>query len=125
MQVFELQNGFIAWKKNNKSVEADTSGKQLSMADYESLLDTTSLLLIDFGAKWCPPCKKMDPVLEQLQTDLTGKFGLIKIDAGIHTGIMQQLRIEKLPTFILYKNGKEFWRKEGIVSLQEFKSHIQ
>lgn len=123
-QVFELKNGFIAWKQNNKPIESDSAQSQMTRDEYLSLLNTSSLLLIDFGAKWCPPCKKMEPVLDQLQTELQGKYKLIKIDAGIHTDIMQQVRVEKLPTFILYKDGKEIWRKEGLVSLEEFKSRI-
>ena len=124
-QVFELQNGFIAWKKNNRPVEIDTVVDQMSLADYQDILKTSSVLLVDFGAKWCPPCKKMEPVLEQLQKDLSGKFTLIKVDAGVHTDIMQQLKIENIPTFILYKSGKETWRKNGLVSLDEFKSQLQ
>lgn len=124
-QVIELENGFISWKKNNQPIESELKVKQLGKAEYRSLLDTSSLVLIDFGAKWCPPCRKMEPVLDQLQKDLSTKFILIKVDAGVHTTIMQQLRVEKLPTFILYKNGKEIWRKEGLVTLEEFKSHIQ
>ena len=123
--VFELQNGFIAWKNNNRPIESDTAIKQMSMADYQSLLNTSSLLLIDFGAKWCPPCKKMESVLQELQTEFQGKFELIKIDAGIHTDIMQQLRVEKIPSYILYKDGKAIWRKDGLVSLEEFRSLIQ
>jgi rhodanese-related sulfurtransferase len=123
--VSELESGFIAWKKNNKPIESEIEVTQLSMAEYHSLLDTSSPVLIDFGAKWCPPCKKMEPVLEQLQKDLSTKFILIKVDAGVHTKIMQQLQVEKLPTFILYKNARETWRKEGLVSLEEFKSNIE
>jgi rhodanese-related sulfurtransferase len=124
-QVLELQNGFISWKKNNRPVEIDSVVNQMSLTDYQALLKTSSVSLVDFGAKWCPPCKKMEPVLEQLQKDLPGKFNLIKVDAGVHTNIMQQLKVEILPTFILYKNGKETWRKDGLVSLEEFKSQLQ
>lgn len=124
-QVFELQNGFISWKKNNRPVEIDSAVNQMSLTEYQALLKTSSVSLVDFGAKWCPPCKKMEPVLEQLQKDLSGKFTLIKVDAGVHTGIMQQLKVENIPTFILYKNGKETWRKNGLVSLEEFKSQLQ
>lgn len=124
-KVSELENGFVGWKKNNRPIESETSLTQMSIAEYKSLTDTASVVLVDFGATWCPPCKKMEPVLEQLQNDLSTKFILIKVDAGVHTNIMQQLQIEKLPTFILYRKGKEIWRKEGLVSLEEFKTHIQ
>jgi thioredoxin-like negative regulator of GroEL len=77
-------------------------------------------ILVDFGATWCPPCKKMEPVLATLQQKAAGKYNLVKIDGGVHLTIMQQLKVEALPTFIIYKNGKEVWRKQGIVNLEEF-----
>jgi rhodanese-related sulfurtransferase len=124
-QVTELEKGIIAWKKNNLPVEALSEGKQMTMPEYLSLLDTSSVVLMDFGAKWCPPCKKMEPVLEQLQKELSTDFRLINIDAGIHVNIMQELHVQALPTFIIYKKGKETWRKEGLVSLEELKSNIK
>jgi rhodanese-related sulfurtransferase len=124
-QVSELEDGFINWKKNNKPVETISPVKQMTMADYHRSLDSSSILLIDFGAEWCPPCKKMEPVLKQLENELNGAIRIIRIDAGIHTNVMQQLRVDKLPTFIIYKNGKESWRKEGLVSPEELKASLR
>jgi rhodanese-related sulfurtransferase len=123
--VFELENGFISWKKNNKEIEADSAVSQMPMSEYLNLINSSPVLLIDFGAKWCPPCKKVAPVLQQLQNELNEKFTLVNIDGGVHTEIMKNLRVEKLPTFIVYRQGKEIWRKQGLVSTEEFKSVIQ
>jgi thioredoxin-like negative regulator of GroEL len=79
---------------------------------------------VDFGAEWCPPCKKMEPVVEQLQKDLGKQLRLVKIDAGVHTDVMKALNIEDLPSFIIYKDGKEIWRKQGITELSEFKKQF-
>jgi len=67
----------------------------------------------------------MEPVLEQLRSELQGKFVLRKIDAGTQTDIMQLLGVNDLPTFILYKNSKEVWRKTGLVSLEELRSNLE
>ena len=124
-QVFELQNGIIGWKKNKNPLESETVVKQLTKAEYTAMLDTSSLVLVDFGAKWCPPCKKMEPILEQLEKELQEKFVLRKIDAGTHTDILQQFGVNELPTFVLYKNSKEVWRKTGLITLEELKSNIE
>ena len=87
-QIFELQNGILSWNKNNLPLDADSLVKQIQPEDYELLVKSAPIVLIDFGAKWCPPCKKMEPVLEQLQKELPAKFSLVKIDAGAHTNIM-------------------------------------
>jgi thioredoxin len=123
--VFELQKGIMGWKKSNKPVEADNIVKQINAVEYRALVNSASTVLIDFGAKWCPPCKKMEPVLDELLNELNGKFTLQKVDGGVHTDIMQQLEVEELPTFIVYQNGREVWRKQGLVSLEELKSQIQ
>lgn len=124
-QVFELQNGIIGWKKNKNSLESETSTKQLTKDEYQSIIDSASVVLVDFGAKWCPPCKKMEPVLERVQNDLQAKFVLRKIDAGTQTEITQLLGVNDLPTFILYKNSKEVWRKTGLISLEELKLTLE
>ena len=116
---------FLDGKKNNNPLEADISSNQLTKVEYDSLVATSPVVLIDFGAKWCPPCKKMEPVLQQLQSDLSGKFVLHKIDGGIQTDIMRQLDIEELPTFIIYKEGKEVWRKTGLETLDGLKTNLQ
>jgi thioredoxin-like negative regulator of GroEL len=53
------------------------------------------------------------------------KVTLIKMDGGIEAELMKSLKVEALPTFILYKNGVEHKRKQGLVSLEEFTSWIQ
>lgn len=124
-QVFELERGILSWNKNNLPLDADVTVKQMNQAEYDSLRQSAPVVLVDFGAKWCPPCKKMEPVLEQLEKDLPKRYSLVKIDAGVHTNIMNKVAVQALPTFIVYKNGLEIWRKEGLVTLEEFKKHLQ
>jgi rhodanese-related sulfurtransferase len=119
-KVIALEGGINAWKKAGKPVENSSNEKQLTIEDFNQLVQKNETILVDFGATWCPPCKKMEPVLATLQQKAAGKYNLVKIDGGVHLTIMQQLKVEALPTFIIYKNGKEVWRKQGIVSLEEF-----
>ncbi len=119
-EVLELSGGINAWKKKNKELEGSSNEKQMSMDEYNSLLKADAVLLVDFGAKWCPPCVKMEPVLTELEKDKTITYKFIKIDAGVHTDIQKELNIEALPVFIIYKNGKEVWRKQGLVTKNEF-----
>lgn len=119
-EVLELNGGLHAWKKNNKELEGASIEKQMNLDEYNSLLKSDTVLLVDFGAKWCPPCVKMEPVLAELEIDKTLSHKLIKIDASVHTDIQKELNIKALPVFIIYKNGKEVWRKQGLVTKNEF-----
>jgi len=121
--VLELDGGMNAWKQNNKPVEGATNTPQMTLADYSAKINS-KLVLVDFGAEWCPPCKKMEPVLAQLQTDLKGKFKMVKVDGGNDTDVMKQEGVTALPVFIIYKNGKQVWRKDGIVSYEDLKKAI-
>ena len=122
--VQELKGGITAWKANDKPTEGMPAVKQMTMDEYTELLTSKGKVLVDFGAAWCPPCKKMEPVLEQLQQDLKGKFLLAKVDGGIHTNIMKQLKVDAIPTFIIYENGKELWRNQGITDINELKKQL-
>ncbi len=113
-----LDNGF-------KAVEAVDAKTQLTVDQYKELSKSGDIVLVDFGAEWCPPCKKMEPVLQQLQKELTGKFKLVKVDGGIDINVMRSQKVETLPVFIIYKNGKETWRKQGVVDLSELKANLK
>jgi thioredoxin-like negative regulator of GroEL len=79
-------------------------------------------VLVDFGAEWCPPCKKMEPVLNALLADASLKFSFVKVDGGNDLEVMKSQKVEALPVFVIYKNGKEVWRKQGVVDQAELKS---
>jgi rhodanese-related sulfurtransferase len=117
-QVVELKGGFSNWKRNNKPVEGMASIKQMSMNEYQQQIAGKEYVLVDFGAEWCPPCRKMEPIINQFLAEQKDIF-FLKIDGGVHTNIMQQLKVDGLPTFILLKNGEERWRYKGVLTLDE------
>lgn len=124
-KVIELQGGINAWKAANKPVEGISNEKQMTMDQYWSKIPKTKTTLVDFGAAWCPPCVKMAPVLNELEQTKDLNFLLVKIDAGVHTDVMKALGIEPIPVFIIYKNGKEVWRRQGVVSKEELLTQLK
>ncbi len=124
-KVVELQGGINAWKRDNKELEGLTAEKQMTMEEYEASIPKDKTVLVDFGATWCPPCIKMAPVIDEIEKDKNLDVQLIKVDAGIHTDVMTALNIEPIPVFIIYKNGKETWRKQGIVSKEELLAQLK
>ena len=117
--VIELEGGINAWKKAEKPLEGTSTEKQMTITEYRAAISKDKTTLVDFGAKWCPPCLKMEPILAELQANKDLNFSLVKIDGGIHTDVMNALNIEPIPFFIVYKKGKEVWRKQGVVSKEE------
>lgn len=124
-KVTNLEGGITAWKAKNKPlVGVSANAKQTSMSAYNGQIRSTRMVLVDFGAEWCPPCKKMEPVLTQFMKENGKSVTLVKMDGGIETELMKTLNVDALPTFILYKDGKEYKRKQGIVTKEEFTSWI-
>lgn len=117
--VYELKGGINAWKAGNKNVEGRSSEKQMSLPEFNTAINTGKFVLVDFGAEWCPPCKKMEPVLKSLQTNNPNKFTLVKVDGGRDETILKQYNVTALPVFILFKNGLQVWRKDGIAEEKE------
>lgn len=124
-KVVELSGGINAWKNAGKPVEGRSNVKQMTPEEFALSIPGDKTVLVDFGAEWCPPCVKMEPVLAALKQDASLKFEFIKIDAGIHTDLMKNKNIEAIPVFIVYKNGKETWRKEGLVSQEELTAQLK
>ncbi len=123
--VLELNGGFNEWKKENKPVEGMSDEPQMTIDQYMAKIAKDKTTLVDFGASWCPPCVRMAPVINELENTKDLNFLLVKVDAGIHTEIQKVLNIEPIPVFIIYKNGKEVWRKQGVVSKEELIAQLR
>jgi thioredoxin-like negative regulator of GroEL len=115
----------MAWKKANLPLEGQRVEKQITIAAYHLSIPADQTVLVDIGAVWCPPCVKMNPVIDSLATSKDLNFILVKIDGGEQEQLVKELAIEAFPTFIIYKNGKEIWRKQGIIAREELAEKLQ
>ncbi len=123
--VTELKGGFVSWRANDKPFESTTVTKEVSSSEYKGLINSKDVVLVDFGAPWCPPCKKMDPIIAELEKEQGTAVYIVKMNADETTSLMKELKVESLPTFIVYKKGQETWRKQGLVSMDEFKAQLK
>lgn len=76
-------------------------------------------VLVEFWGSWCPPCQMMAPILEKLAKKYKHKIKILKINTDKNFSIASEFRIRGLPTFILFKNGKEIKREVGAKSKSE------
>ncbi len=117
-EVVEMQGGIVAWKKAGKALDGAKEAPQMAISTFREAVKAGKLVLVDVGAEWCPPCRKMEPVLQQF-LQANKKVQLVKVDAGKDQEVMKAIDAATPPTFIFYKNGQEVWRKTGIVDLSE------
>lgn len=121
---YNLAGGISAWKRADKPLEQALAVKQITMQEYLAQIPDNKTVLVDFGAVWCPPCKKMAPALDSLLNTYGSRFVLVKIDGGEQTDICKELKVDAFPTFIIYKKGKEIWRQQGLTEQKEFVAHF-
>ena len=122
--VINLEGGLSSWKMNGFPVEGTVNKAQMSVEDLNTTTSSNKIVLVEIGGDWCPPCRKMLPVLEKLKQKPAAPFYFLAVDGANDIDVMKSLNAEGLPTFILFKNGKETWRHEGLVTLEEFNAAL-
>jgi thioredoxin len=122
-QVYNLEGGIMKW---NAGPDAKPSPKIIGICDqeYGELVKSGEKVMIDFNAKWCEPCKKMKPYLLKMQSEMKDKVKIVQMDADENKTIVEQLKLEGLPTIIVYEKGKEVWRNVGYISEEDLKKHL-
>ncbi|MEM1657971.1 MAG: thioredoxin [Candidatus Jordarchaeales archaeon] len=113
-----------------KSREAEAGGvKNIVMLNEESfdsfVSGSTTPVLIDFFATWCPPCKMMEPVMEKLAEEFAGKIAFGKVDVDENMNLVSRFDITAVPTFILFKKGKVVGRVVGARNYETFKKMLE
>lgn len=116
-EVYNMQGGMLAW--SNAGMPVDNSGASpkssgLTQEDYQKQVSANPLVLVDFNATWCMPCKKLAPILDELVKKEAGKLTLLKIDADANPELMQAKQIQGIPYLELYKDGKMIWSNMGM-----------
>lgn len=129
-KIYNLDGGFMQWEKNNFPVEKsktaeDNKIQQISLNDFNSLINTNKLVLIDFHTVWCAPCRKMAPIVDKIEDDFKNKAVVMRIDVDKSKEVGKAYKIEGVPVFILYKNGKEVWKHNGAITEEEITKQIK
>lgn len=90
--------------------------QEIKYLDEENFKDGVAhgVVLVDFYADWCGPCRAIAPVLEQLAQEFGGKAIIAKIDVDKSPDITNSFNVSSIPTLILLKNGMEVTRFVGV-----------
>lgn len=123
-EVYEMAGGFAKWTSSSKPYASDNTTTQpiaaFTLENLDRVVKSNSLVLIDFYADWCGPCKKMTPILNRI-ADQNKNIKLLKIDAEKSDNIASVFKVEEIPTYVIIKNGRQVWRGVGEMDEAELK----
>lgn len=90
--------------------------------NFESLINDSRPVIVDFHALWCSPCKIQSPILKEVAAELGESVRIIKIDVDANNELASRYSVQSVPTIIIFKNGRVVWRQSGVVSKSQLKS---
>ena len=109
-----MQNG---WQKiMTTSVNNETFASEV--------LEQTKLVLVDFWAEWCGPCKQIAPTLEELAEKYSENLSVCKVDVDSNRELALQYNVRSIPSLMIFKNGEMVDSLIGAVSLEELEDLV-
>lgn len=128
--VYNLEGGITAWKSNGNPLSAATQTKdeniqEMSVKRFDKLLADNELVLVDFHTVWCSPCRRMAPIIDRLEKEFDGKASVLRIDVDKSAELATKYQIQAVPVFILFKNGKEVWKHNGVIEEAKLQELLQ
>ena len=123
-KVFNLEGGFLKWSSNNLPIQLTKNLNEEITQEYnklslDSAITSNENLLLYISTKWCVPCKRMNPVVDSLSNNFANDVKILKLDLDRNMFLNELYDIKSIPLFVLYKNNKQVWFKNGIIAYSE------
>ena len=97
----------------------------LTDANFEETIGKNPIILVDFWAGWCGPCRALAPTIEELAKELAGKVLVAKLDVDENPVTAEKFQVYSIPTVVLIKDSSEVDRIVGLCPKKQYESAIQ
>lgn len=88
--------------------------------EFPEMLKDNDIVLVDFWATWCGPCKMIAPVIEQLAQQYEGKVAVAKVDVDQENSLAQKYGVQSIPTILIFNKGNEVAREVGFQPIASY-----
>lgn len=125
-EVYELEGGISNWIKGDNPVEQKTIDPNQGMGEdeYNTMVDAGGKVMVVFSTSWCPPCKTLAPIIDEVEKELTPDVLFVRLDGDEHFPQSKRVGAAAFPTLILYEDGKEIWRHQGMIEKEALKKEL-
>ena len=98
---------------------------ELTDANFEEAVASSPVILVDFWAPWCGPCRMIAPVIEEIAKELAGKITVAKVNVDEAAGVAGNHKITAIPTLMIFRNGVLAERMTGLASKAALMEKLQ
>jgi len=95
------------------------------MENYEELIKSADVILVEFYATWCPHCKRMMPIVDKVREQVAGRAGIHQLDIDENDELAGKMGVDGVPAFLLYKRGELVWTYSGEISGEDLLRRIE
>ena len=126
--IVNLTGGMLAWQSANLPIatgeEKQAGSAGLTEATFAEKIKGKPMVIIDYNATWCGPCKQLSPILKEWVKAQNGKVELIEIDVDENQELAKSKKIEAIPYLEMYKNGVKTWSSVGLIGKEELDKSV-
>ena len=97
----------------------------INSTDFPALVQDDKLLVVDFFATWCGPCKKLSPTLDEVSEEFGDRVNIVKVDVDESEDLAMTYGIRSVPTVLFFKNGQQVDKFVGVLPKSEIVSKIE
>jgi thioredoxin 1 len=119
---------WLPWKtqgENMPSVETSARVQHVNTADFnQKVLQSQTPVLVDFYAEWCPPCRALGPVLEEVAGEIS-HAKIVKVNVDDNPQLANRYRIESIPNLLVFQDGRIIGQHRGLASKAALKQLLQ
>jgi thioredoxin 1 len=100
--------------------------QEVNVSNFEEeVIKNDKVTIVDFFADWCGPCRKLSPIIEEIEQELSDKVKFTKINTDENIQLAQEYQISGIPTLLVFKNGELIERMVGLMPKSSIITNIE